>query len=171
MRVILLSWLQLGTDICAGAAGGSGLQFIQNLQNQPHYAPSDTLLPPDVPLLQKAEFQLHPACPQLLSSESFSHLTLVPSKPGFAISMLSLCSDSLYCHCYWTKLGSTCLLQQSQPTDAAGCGEGKGSFYCRAPGKESRQLILKRPKVPEGFQGNVFKDRVRCVISSRTFFW
>lgn len=62
--------------------------------------PSDTLLPPDVPLLQKAEFQLHPACPQLLSSDSFSHLTLVPSKPGFAISTLSLCSDFLYCHCY-----------------------------------------------------------------------
>lgn len=59
------------------------LQFIQHLQNQPHYAPSDTLLPPDVPLLQKAEFQLHPACPQLLSSDSFNHLT---SKPGFAIS-------------------------------------------------------------------------------------
>lgn len=61
----------LALTICAGAAGGSGLQFIQNLQNQPHYAPSNPLLPPDVPLLQKAEFQLHPACPQLLSSESF----------------------------------------------------------------------------------------------------
>ena len=90
----------LALAICSGAAGGSGLQFIQHLQNQPHYAPSDTLLPPDVPLLQKAEFQLHPACPQLLSSDSFSHLTLVPSKPGFAISTLSLCSDFLYCHCY-----------------------------------------------------------------------
>ena len=26
------------------------------------------------------------------------------------------------------------------------------------PSKEFRQLILKRPKVPKGFQGKVFKD-------------
>ena len=39
-----------------------------------------------------------------------------------------------------------------------GCGDGKCSVYCRAPSKESRQLVLKRP---DGFQGKVFKDRVR----------
>ena len=42
-----------------------------------------------------------------------------------------------------------------------GCGEGKCSVYCQAPSKESKQLVLKRPKLPEGFQENVFKDRVR----------
>ena len=60
-----------------------------------------------------------------------------------------------------------------------GCGEGRRSVYCRAPSKESRQLVLKRPELPEGFQGKVFKDRVKergcgvCVISSWTwtFFW
>ena len=31
----------------------------------------------------------------------------------------------------------------------------------QAPSKESRQLVLKRPKLPEGFQGKVFKNRVR----------
>ena len=40
---------------------------------------------------------------------------------------------------------------------------------------ESRQLMLKRPELPSGFQGKVFKDRVRegvagDKISSRTFF-
>ena len=42
-----------------------------------------------------------------------------------------------------------------------GCGEGKWGIYCRAPSKESRQLMLKRLKLPNGFQGKVFKDRVR----------
>ena len=37
------------------------------------------------------------------------------------------------------------------------CGEEK----CRAPSKESWQLVLKRPELPIGFQGNVSKDRVR----------
>ena len=52
-----------------------------------------------------------------------------------------------------------------------GSGEGKYSINCRAPSKESRQLVLRRPDLPKGFQGQVFKDRVRegvvgCVISS-----
>jgi len=56
-----------------------------------------------------------------------------------------------------------------------GCDGGKCSIYCRAPSKESRQLELKRPELPVGFQGEVFKDRVRegslgCVISVWTFF-
>ena len=37
----------------------------------------------------------------------------------------------------------------------------KEGVYCRAPSNESRQLVLKRPKLPDGFQGKVFKDRVR----------
>ena len=57
-----------------------------------------------------------------------------------------------------------------------GCDGGKCSIYCRAPSKESRQLEeLKRPELPDGFQGEVFKDRVRegslgYVISVWTFF-
>ena len=33
-----------------------------------------------------------------------------------------------------------------------GWGEGKISVYCRAPSKQNGQLMLKRPKVPDGFQ-------------------
>ena len=56
-----------------------------------------------------------------------------------------------------------------------GSDERKHSIYCRAPRKESQQLELKRPELLDGFQGEVFKDRVRegslgCVISLRTFF-
>ena len=45
----------------------------------------------------------------------------------------------------------------------------------QVPNKESQQLVLKRPKLLNGFQGKAFKDRVRervagCVISSWTFF-
>ena len=43
----------------------------------------------------------------------------------------------------------------------SGCGEGKCSVCCRAPSKESRQLVLRRPNHPESFQGKVFKDRIR----------
>ena len=47
--------------------------------------------------------------------------------------------------------------------------------FIAPPSKESRQLVLKRPKFLDGFQGKVFKDRVRegvvgCVIGSWTFF-
>ena len=56
-----------------------------------------------------------------------------------------------------------------------GCGEEKSSIYCsrqaRSPG---RQLMLKSPKLPDGFQGNVFKGGVRervteCVTNSTQF--
>lgn len=42
-----------------------------------------------------------------------------------------------------------------------GCGEGKCSVYCRVPSKESKWLVLRRPKLPKGFQEKVFKDRVK----------
>ena len=60
-----------------------------------------------------------------------------------------------------------------------GCGEGKYSIYCKVPSvgpsKENGQLMLRRPKLPNGFQGRVFKDSVRervmgCMISSCTSF-
>ena len=41
------------------------------------------------------------------------------------------------------------------------CGEGKCSFYCRAPCTESRQLLCKRRELHDGFQGEVFSGRVR----------
>ena len=45
-----------------------------------------------------------------------------------------------------------------------GQGEEKHKVYYRAPGKESRQLVLKRPEHPAGVQGKVFKDRVRRTL-------
>ena len=46
-----------------------------------------------------------------------------------------------------------------------GCGEGKHRVFSKAsnmgPSKKNGQLMLKRPKVPNGFQGSVFKDSVK----------
>ena len=51
-----------------------------------------------------------------------------------------------------------------------GCGEGKYSVDCRAPSKENGQLMLRRPELPNPFQGRGFKSSVRegaagCMIS------
>ena len=51
----------------------------------------------------------------------------------------------------------------------------ESAAFTAGPSKESRQLVLRRPELADGFQGNVFKDRVRervvgYVISSWTFF-
>ena len=40
------------------------------------------------------------------------------------------------------------------------CGEGKYKIYCRASGKENRQLMLKIHEVSNGFQGRGFKGSV-----------
>ena len=40
------------------------------------------------------------------------------------------------------------------------CSEGKYSIYCRAPSKKNGQLMLKRPKFPEGVQERVVKGSV-----------
>ena len=42
-----------------------------------------------------------------------------------------------------------------------GCGEGNCNVYCKAPDKELGQLILRKPELPDGFQGNIFKGKVR----------
>ena len=34
------------------------------------------------------------------------------------------------------------------------------TVYGRTPSKENRQLMLKRPTLPGGFQGRVFKDNI-----------
>ena len=37
-----------------------------------------------------------------------------------------------------------------------GCGEEKNNIDCRGASKENRQVMLKRPKLPDGFQGKGF---------------
>ena len=54
-----------------------------------------------------------------------------------------------------------------------GCGERKYKIYFRVPHKENGKLMLKRPKLPDNFQGRGFIDSVRevsagCMISSCT---
>ena len=55
-----------------------------------------------------------------------------------------------------------------------GCGVEKYSAYCQAtnmrPSKENRQLMLKRPTVPDGSWGKALKGKVRerftgCLVS------
>ena len=41
-----------------------------------------------------------------------------------------------------------------------GCSEGKYNVYCRCQ-EESRQLALQRPELPNSFQGQVIKGRMR----------
>ena len=49
-----------------------------------------------------------------------------------------------------------------------GHGEGKCSIYGRSTSKESRYLGLKRPQLPNGFEGKVFKDGVRLLVGMYT---
>lgn len=53
-----------------------------------------------------------------------------------------------------------CLLNQITEANirTPGCGEGKYSIYCRAPSKESGQLMFKRL---DGFQRRVFKSNIK----------
>ena len=53
-------------------------------------------------------------------------------------------------------------MEQSQSTDT-GCSEGKLSAYCRAPSEDNGQFLLKRPELPDGIQGSVFKGNTRGV--------
>ena len=43
------------------------------------------------------------------------------------------------------------------PASDPSCCEGKDSVCGRAPSKENGQLVLKRPELPDGFQGRVLK--------------
>ena len=54
------------------------------------------------------------------------------------------------------KLGFTCPSCSKANLLTTGCGEGKYSIYCRVSSKEKEQLTLKRPKLPDEFQGRVF---------------
>ena len=42
------------------------------------------------------------------------------------------------------------------------CGEGKYSINCKVSSKENKQLMFKRPELPDGFQGRVFKGNIRA---------
>ena len=80
-----------------------------------------------------------------------------------------------WCNCYWSKLGSALPTHRKASTLTQGCTR-KCNVYFRAPSNESIQLVPQRPQLPQGFQGKVFKDRMRervvgYVNSSGTFFW
>ena len=58
---------------------------------------------------------------------------------------------------YQTKLGST---HEAKPS----CQHWvvvKESMFIGGPNRQNRHLMLKRPELPDGFQGRVFKDSVR----------
>ena len=57
--------------------------------------------------------------------------------------------------------GSPCLTCSKANLLTLGCGEGKYSIYCRVPSKKNGQLMLKSSELPNGFQGRVFKGKVR----------
>ena len=46
-------------------------------------------------------------------------------------------------------------------------------FICRAPSKGNGQLLLKRPELPDGFQGRVFKTMfgVRAAVCGLSSDW
>lgn len=63
--------------------------------------------------------------------------------------------------CYRTKFESTLLCAVKPNLLLPHCGDSKYSIYCRASSKKNGQLMLKRPKFPEGFQERVVKGSVR----------
>ena len=70
---------------------------------------------------------------------------------------------------------SLCALTLSSISEFWGKVE-KNSFFCRCQAKSPGQLVLKRPNLPEDFQGKVYKTRwgkgvMGCVTISWTFFW
>ena len=78
-------------------------------------------------------------------------------------------------HCYQTKLRPTHTCSKADLV-TLGCDEGKSSVYCRRQARSLGQLMLKRPQLPEGFQGKAFKHRWRESVegyatSLWTYFW
>lgn len=41
------------------------------------------------------------------------------------------------------------------------CSEAKCSVYCKISDQSSGQLMLRKPELPSGFQGDIFKVQVR----------
>ena len=86
-------------------------------------------------------------------------------------------AHTLKCYpAHWVLLKPKCaLLSKCSKADlpTPGCGERKYKIYFRVPHKENGKLMLKRPKLPDDFQGRGFIDSVRevsagCMISSCT---
>ena len=51
-------------------------------------------------------------------------------------------------------------------------GKESTAFICRAPCKENGQLMLKRPELPNGFQGRAFKATFGVKVrGGMNFFW
>ena len=72
---------------------------------------------------------------------------------------------------YRPKFGSTCPHGKASPLTPGLWGR-KVQRLLHAPSKESRQLVLKTPELPDAFQESIFKGQLReqgvpgCVISS-----
>ena len=86
-----------------------------------------------------------------------------------------LFKDSNYHFVIESNLGLLTHVQYSQFTDTRSWWRKVQHFIMR-PSKEYWRLVLKRPELPDGFQGKVFRDRVRervagCATSLWTFFW
>ena len=62
--------------------------------------------------------------------------------------------------CYWTKLGSV-HLHPVKPVCWHGVVVKASTVFISEPSKEYGQLMLKGPKLPEGFQGRDFKGQMR----------
>ena len=71
---------------------------------------------------------------------------------------------------YWNDVWVTLLLKQTwvylpmcckANLVTLDCGEGKCSIYCWCQVRSPGQPVLKRPELPEGLQGKVFKEKVR----------
>ena len=78
------------------------------------------------------------------------------------VAHVSLLLAKIVCICiHVTKPNLDLPTRSKASLPTLGCGEGSCSFYCKLPSKDSRQLVLKRPELPYGFQGKVFKDRLR----------
>ena len=50
-----------------------------------------------------------------------------------------------------------------------GCGEGRGSVYCRRQTRSPGKLVLKTPKLPEGFRGSIFFFNISLFLF--IYFW
>ena len=60
---------------------------------------------------------------------------------------------------------------QSQSNDISGGKKKKKySVYCRKPSKKNRKLMLKRPALPDDFQGRVFRSKFRVSVEAYGFF-
>ena len=100
-----------------------------------------------------------------LFSFHFSFVSFLPFRFFFSFSFNSfLCyqsSDFLFFLCYWTKLDSACPCAVKPIYWHRVVVKESAAFFCREPSKESRELVLRIPEFPAGFQKSIFKGKVR----------